>query len=116
MDFGGFSTPEEIEIIEKLGVAPEESEEGLLQTIHLDTEGGSLLLSYSLTGRSVRFLWKLGANQLVEIFREGATRIRLISESERTYFLIDFEMSGSTARLEIGIYPFVSINDNLLLS
>ncbi|MDX6348180.1 MAG: hypothetical protein QOF84_2970 [Streptomyces sp.] len=116
MNFGGFSTPDELEIIEKLGVAPEESEEGLVQTIRLDTERGSLLLSYSLTGRSIRFLWNLGANPLVEIFREGATLIRLISESERTYFLIDFETGGSTARLEIGISPIVFINDNLLLS
>ncbi|MFF5024372.1 hypothetical protein ACFY2J_09030 [Streptomyces collinus] len=77
--------------------------------------GDAFSLSYDVPGRSVRLRW-IGANgqEILDIFREGATNLTVSSGAGETQFIVTFQTGEFTGDLMIRIAPDFQIRDRLL--
>jgi hypothetical protein len=51
---------------------------------------------------------------VLDVFREGATRLRVVSGQSETSLLIDFTTDSLAGRLKLQVFPVVRITDQLL--
>ncbi|WP_435187557.1 hypothetical protein [Streptomyces sp. bgisy126] len=104
-------TPEPRDFAEALGVEPVEVE-GEAQELDLtEVVGEPLRFSFHVVERSIRLRWGH-----VDLYREGATRLRIVESPGRTGLYVDFETGPMTGTLRIEVFPEVTVDDVLLLS
>ncbi|WP_353944297.1 hypothetical protein ABII15_23685 [Streptomyces sp. HUAS MG91] len=113
-----FRIPLEAEFLEEIGVEPVRRDAGDTLELNLsEVTGESLFLTTSETGRSVRIKWGEEKGEwAVDIFREGATCMRIDSQHNRTSILIDFSLGATKGELKLQIFPRVAISDQQLFS
>jgi hypothetical protein len=113
MTYRIFEIPEYHEFIDVLGIAPEAVDEhgaGRL-TFEIGTE--VLVVTFDILGRSFHCRWSRHSMVMVEVFREGAARLRLRSGSE-SYITVDFETDSEQGQLELKVSPAFALRDQLL--
>ncbi|TYB43957.1 hypothetical protein [Actinomadura chibensis] len=113
-----FEVPEDAEILDVLGVEPELSaSEEMTRIVRLPGgEGESLTLSYDIPGRSVRLQLQRQQELLLDLFREGAERLRLRSDAKSTAIEVDFQTESTRGTLDIQVRPAILIKDRTLLA
>ncbi|NEC65396.1 hypothetical protein [Streptomyces sp. SID9727] len=110
-----FLTPDDKEIYEATGQWPDADESGArVLTLH-DEAGQSVSFSYDAVGGSVRIRWAndQGA-EVLDIFREGATRLSFTSGNSSKGISIEFHMGECAGTMEIQVTPRISVRDRLL--
>ncbi|THA31929.1 hypothetical protein E6R18_14990 [Streptomyces sp. A1277] len=110
-----FLTPDDEEVFEATGEWPDADESGArILTLH-DDAGQSIFFSYDALGRSVRIRWvnDQGA-EMLDVFRESATRLFFTSGNSVKGISIDFHTGECAGTLEIQVTPRISVSDRLL--
>lgn len=118
MDYQEFVAPSDDEISAALGIEPESSEaEVATRTVKIGDEADDLLiLSYDVPGRSIRLQWKRSRRLLLDVFREGATLMRIHSNAASIAISIDFRTGQMSGRLDIQMQPEIVIRERDLLT
>lgn len=118
MSYQEFVAPSDDEIFAALGIEPESSgTEVATRIVKIGDESDDLLiLSYDVPGRSIRLQWKRSRRLLLDVFREGATLMRIHSNTESTSILIDFRTGQSSGRLDIQMWPEMVVKERDLLT
>lgn len=113
-----FIVPDDQEILEAIGDWPETEEDSEARLLVFRGEGGeSIRFTYDALARSVRVLWKNGQGEtLVDIFREGATRLVVHSGNSCAYIALDFVMGECAGKMEIQVHPKMAVKDHILFS
>ncbi|MFJ9178852.1 hypothetical protein [Streptomyces sp. NPDC102360] len=112
-----FQVPLETEFLEELGVEPTRSDDGDTFTLNLsETTGEPLSLTASEAARSVRIIWDTGRSRTIDIYREGATYMRLSSRDSRTVIVIGFSLGGTQGELKLQVFPHIEISDQQLFT
>lgn len=108
------TVPEEQEFLDQFGEAPEALDEPWIQRIRIDTENGSIELSYDAIQRSVQFIWRQEDEVLWHFVRECATALSIRTESQETHFVAEFESEDLSGEVDVRVFPKVSIKDSSL--
>ncbi len=113
-----FIVPDDHEILETIGEWPEAEESSSVRLLTLQGEGdASISFSYDALARSVRVRWKNGKGQdILDVFREGATRMAVYSSESAKYILLDFHMGECVGKMEIQTSPNLAVKDHLLFA
>ena len=113
-----FIAPGDQEIIEQLGEWPEEEEErGARMLTFRGVNGESMLFSYDTLARSVRVRWEnREGEQILDLFRESATRMTVHADRTTSRILVDFDMGECGGRMEVSILPGMAIRDHLIFT
>ncbi|MFC7928628.1 hypothetical protein [Streptomyces cinereoruber] len=106
-----FVTPEPRAFTESLGVEPVETGEGVLELDLTEVTGEPLRLDFNPLGGSVRL-----RRDGLDLYREGATHLRIVEAPGRTALSVDFATGTTTGTLRIEVFPRVAVRDELLLS
>ena len=110
-----FLTPDDEEVYQSVGECPDSNEEGVRTFVFRDNFEQSLNFSYAALTRSVRVRW---ANHrgvdMLDIYREGATRLSFAPGKLAGKIFVDFEMGECTGILEIQFTPQLKVQDRLL--
>lgn len=109
--------PEEEEILDALGEWPDATEDGARVLTWRDSGGGSLTFSYDVLARSVRVRWISGeGHQVMDVYREGATRLTPTSTSAAKHLSVEFHTGECRGTMEIQVTPHFSVQDRLLFA
>ncbi|MFI9393010.1 hypothetical protein ACIG53_19210 [Streptomyces bauhiniae] len=109
-----FLFPGDEEIFETVGEWPEIQESGA-RVLTWRSKEGVLVLSYEAVARSVRVRWSnIEGDLLLDVYREGATRLAFTSTPSAVGAQIDFSVGECVGVMEIDIAPRVSVQDRLL--
>ncbi|MDG9726947.1 MULTISPECIES: hypothetical protein [unclassified Streptomyces] len=107
--------PDDEEVYEAVGEWPDSDEDGARVLTVRDAGGQSLTLSYDGLARSVRIRWVNDRGiEMMDLFREGATRLSTTSEQSAKHILIDFHTGECAGTTEIQLTPRLSVRDRLL--
>lgn len=110
-----FLTPDDEEVYEAVGEWPDSDESGARTLTLRGDSGQSLIFSYDALARSVRIRWVNDQGiEMMDIFRESATRLSFTSGQSAKHILIDFQTGECTGTLEIQVTPHLSVRDRLL--
>ncbi|MER7917842.1 MULTISPECIES: hypothetical protein [unclassified Streptomyces] len=111
-----FIVPDDEEVFNKIGEWPEADENGARAiTCQPDDGGDALIFSYDTLSRSVRVRWtKRNGDDVLDIYREGATRLTFSSASQAKHIVIEFNLGECAGVLEIQVSPSLSVQDRLL--
>ncbi|MDN5385254.1 hypothetical protein QEP66_24810 [Streptomyces sp. LB8] len=113
--YGEFFTPDDEEVYDTIGEWPDSDENGTRILTFQDASGQSLVLSYHALGRSVRVRWMNDQGvELVDVFREGATRLAFTPGKTTKSISIEFDMGGCAGVMDIQVAPQLAIQDRLL--
>ncbi|TMR99782.1 hypothetical protein [Nonomuraea basaltis] len=83
--------------------------------ISWEGSGKQVELSYDIPGRSVRIKIFNDNRQLeLDIFREGAVRLRSQWEGEKLCLQIIFEVDDLAGKIEVGLTPLIYMRDSML--
>ncbi|MEV4920793.1 hypothetical protein AB0K47_28805 [Streptomyces tirandamycinicus] len=112
-----FITPEPQDFVNALGVEPNISGD-TQRTLKLsDVIGEDVTFSYDAVGGSVRVAWRAASGgDLISIYREGATLLRIIEDDDGTRLLIEFRTRDTVGELRVQVFPELSISESQLLS
>lgn len=113
-----FLVPSDDEWLDGFGVtsAPVEDEETTREVRVALTDDTVVTISYDVVGRSVRFTWGTGASSVIDLYREGATRLSLEDRSGATFVIAEFGLDSLHGTLEFQVFPDVKLTDRLLIS
>ncbi|MFF3060766.1 hypothetical protein [Streptomyces sp. NPDC057909] len=112
-----FVTPDPRDFVNTLGVEPEVTGDTQRTLRLFDVTGEDLTFSFDSVGQSVSVSWCTSTGRdILKLFREGATLLRIVEESGGTQLLTEFETQDTTGELRVCIFPEVSVTDNSLLS
>ncbi|KMS86265.1 hypothetical protein ABZT16_25810 [Streptomyces flaveolus] len=110
-----FIVPQDEEILNAIGEWPQADESGARLLTWQGSEGASLTFSYDTLSRSVRVRWMHGNGDVVlDLYREGATRLTVSSTASATYISIEFHMGECAGEVVIQASPELSVQDRLL--
>lgn len=111
-----FIVPSDQEILEAVCEWPEE--EGETRIITLQGENSdSIIFSYNSLATSIRILWKNeDSEEVLDIFREGATLMRVGSTAHGSFISIQFDTGDFSGRTEISISSKFRVTDQLFLT
>ncbi|MGX4688755.1 hypothetical protein [Streptomyces sp. JNUCC 63] len=110
-----FFTPDDEEVYEAIGEWPDSDENGARILTLRDVSGQSLTLSYDALGRSVRVRWVSNQGvEMVDVYREGATRLSFTSGGSAMNISIDFHMGECAGVMDIQVAPHLAVQDRLL--
>ncbi|MEU9670613.1 hypothetical protein AB0E25_34595 [Streptomyces bobili] len=110
-----FPTPDDEEVYEAFGEWPDSDESGARILTLRDDSGQSLTFSYDAPARSVRIRWvNAHGVEMMDLFRESATRLSFTSGQSAKHILIDFDTGECTGAIEIQVTPHLSVRDRLL--
>lgn len=106
--------PDSQGFLEQIGYEPEDEGSEGVRVLTLAGEAGRIRLSYDILGRSIRVRWddEKGC-ELLDIFREGAERMSITSESGRTWISVRSPLPGFTAELRVHVYPALKVTDTV---
>lgn len=116
MTFREFVLPEYHEFVDSLGVGPEPVEGEEAQSLKFELGVEVLMITFDPPGRSVHCRWSRGGSQLVEIFREGATRLQLSDLGEVKTIEVEFETDTLKGQLQLQVSPSLALRDRLLFT
>ncbi|WP_051878026.1 hypothetical protein [Streptomyces sp. NRRL B-24720] len=112
-----FVTPDPQDIVNALGVEAEITGDTQRTLKLIDVTGEYLTFSFDSVGRSVSVSWCTSSGKdILRLFREGATLLRVVEEGGETQLLTEFETQDTTAELRVCIFPEVRIADRTLFS
>ena len=117
MTFREFLVPSDDEILDTFGVDVEPIDD-FIRGFTLDDpehDGGTLAFSYDVPGRSVRCRWTRGDKVLLDVFREGATRLTVWWRSGTGGIDVTIETDSLEGRFAVTLEEGISITDSLLL-
>jgi hypothetical protein len=116
MAYHEFVVPTGEEILDALGVEPEESvEDPMVRIIPvLSSTGDTLVISFDVAGRSVRCQWLRGSVLILDLFREAATRLTVDSGNGNAWIRVCFETDSLAGELEVQVHPEIRVNDRLV--
>lgn len=110
-----FLTPDDEDVYEALDEWPDVDESGARVLTLQDNSGQSLIFSYEALARSVRIRWVNDQGiEMLDLFREGATRLSFTSGQSTKNISIDFHTGDCTGTVEIQVTPHLSVRDRLL--
>ncbi len=111
-----FLTPDDEEVYEAIGEWPDSDESGTRFLTLQDNSGQSITFSYDALARSVRIRWvnEQGV-EILDFFRESATRLSFTSGQSTKHISIDFHTGECAGTTEIQLMPRLSVRDRLLL-
>lgn len=110
-----FFAPDDEDVYEAAGEWPDVDESGARVLLWGDEHGGSLTFSYNVLERSVRIRWvNAGGGELLDIYRESATRLKFTSAAAVIQFCVEFDMGECSGVLEVQVAPTVNVQDRLL--
>lgn len=110
-----FFTPTDEEVFEAIGEWPESDENGVRILTLQDSSGQSLVFSYAALERSVRVRWMNNQGvQLMDAYREGATRLSFPFGKSTKNISIEFHTGECAGVMDIQAYPQFEIQDRLL--
>ncbi|MFI5674785.1 hypothetical protein [Streptomyces cellulosae] len=112
-----FIVPDDMEVLEAIGEWPEVDDEGVHRIVCHGEDGDSLFVSYSPIEKSVRVRWdKSNGDQLLDLFREGATRLTVASDRQEAHLAAEYHVGDSVGILNIQTAPRFAVRDHLLLT
>lgn len=112
-----FEIPDDREFLEQIGVAPEYEESEGVRTVTFDGCGDRIRLSCDALGRSIRVRWSdKSEREILDIFREGAKCMRIISEGGRTWIPVEFDLTEFTAELRVDVFPVLKVTERVLFA
>ncbi|QBJ91601.1 hypothetical protein D0Z67_15770 [Streptomyces seoulensis] len=112
--YSEFTVPDDEEIFDIIGAWPETQESGA-RALTWRSGDGALVLSYEAVTRSVRILWSnTDGDSLLDVYREGATRLAFTSTPSAVGAQIDFSVGECAGVMEIDISPRIAVRDRLL--
>jgi hypothetical protein len=110
-----FLTPNDEEVHEAVGEWPDSDESGTRILTLRDDSGQSLILSYDALARSVRIRCANDQGiEMLDLFRESATRLSFTSGQSTKHIHIDFRTGECAGTMEIQVTPHLSVHDRLL--
>lgn len=110
-----FFTPTDEEVFEAIGEWPDSDENGVRFLTLRDAFGQSLVFSYAALERSVRVRWMNDQGvQLMDVYREGATRLSFPLGKSTKNISIEFHTDECAGVMGIQISPQLEIQDRLL--
>lgn len=119
MNYREFRAPDEVDLFDALGDTATIIDSGDPDVrsfaITVDDKN-ELTFSYSLPGRSIRVLWHYGGDLILDIFREGATRLEIQRDSHSSFVIVEFSVDSIGGQLEIQIKPRIAFKDQMLFS
>lgn len=111
---GDFLFPGDEEVFDIVGEWPEIQERGA-RVLTWRSGNGVLVLSYEAVTRSVRVRWSsIEADLLLDVYREGATRLTFTSTPSAVGARIEFSVGECSGVMELDISPRISVQDRLL--
>lgn len=111
-----FLIPEDQEVYEATGEWPDSDENGTRALTLQDSSGQSITFSYDALARSVRIRWVNDQGvEVLDFFRESATRLSFTSGQSAKRISIDFHTGECAGTTEIQLTPRLSVRDRLLL-
>lgn len=111
---GDFLFPGDEEVFGAFGEWPEVQESGS-RVLTWHSGEGVLALSYEAATRSVRVCWSnIDGDSLLDVYREGATRLAFTSTPSAIGAQIDFSVGECAGVIEIDISPRIAVRDRLL--
>ncbi|MER8029070.1 hypothetical protein ABTZ78_08925 [Streptomyces bauhiniae] len=111
---GYFLFPGDGEVFDIVGEWPEVQGSGARALTWRSGEG-VLVLSYEAVTRSVRVRWSsVEGSLLLDVYREGATRLTFTSTPSAVGAQIEFSVGECAGVMEIDISPRISVQDRLL--
>ncbi|MCH0538506.1 hypothetical protein I3F58_02815 [Streptomyces sp. MUM 203J] len=111
-----FVAPSPQEFVNAFGVEPVTTGETECRIDFFEVTGENFQFSYDTVGKSVSVTWHPASRgSTFASFREGATLLRIIDTRESTKLAIDFNTQDTTGRMEIQIFPHITISDQTLL-
>lgn len=118
MAFGEFIVPTDEEILFALGAEPEPSgPDTSTRVLRITTDSGDVItFSYDVPGASVRLQLHQGGSLLLDIFREGAERLAIETDSRGAFVAVDFRTESTVGKLEVQVQPEIHVRENSLLS
>ncbi|MCE7081594.1 hypothetical protein [Streptomyces sp. ST2-7A] len=102
-----FVVPSDEEIIEEFGVIPEVVSEFEAKRLDFSSvmEGG-VVLTYDALARSIAIIWKnFSGEVIVDIFKEGATRMSVVSFDGTSQISLRFDSGEVEEELFLQIFP-----------
>lgn len=109
-----FVMPEYHEFIDALGVGPEQVEGEDAQSLEFDAQGEAMVITFDIPGRSLHCRWRRGTDVILEISREGASRVRFDLRPDETWLEVEFESYDQRGSLHVRVTPTFAIRDRLL--
>jgi YD repeat-containing protein len=110
-----FLVPEDEEVYEALGERPDSTEDGVRTLTLRDASGRTLVFSYDVLSRSVRIRWtNEHGTELLDVFREGATRLSVTGGGSGPGVSVDFHMGECAGATDIRVTPTLTVMDRLL--
>lgn len=116
--FRNFEAPDPRDFEEEFGVEVASDPNEAVHVIDFkEVAGEDLSFSYSTVQGSVRVqLRDSDQVAVVDIFREGATQLRIASGGGESSLVIEFGDRDSSGELKIQIFPRIKITDRLLFT
>jgi hypothetical protein len=113
-----FIIPGDQEVFEAVGEWPEAEEEGSARILTMPgADGAKILLSYDALGQSVRLRWiNPAGEQILDLFREGATRLTAAATADGPFISIEFDLGEHNGKIELQFSPHLTITDRILFS
>lgn len=110
-----FYVPDATHFLEAFGVAPVsvEGDEGVEAFEVWVNRHETLKFSFDVTVRSFMVRWLRDNQEILRIYREGASRITIEENFWETHLVVRFELGEYVGYLDVGVYPSVSVNDRL---
>jgi hypothetical protein len=114
MTYRVFEVPEYHEFLDILGITPDTIDEHGAGRLTFQTDTETLAVTFDPLGRSFHCRWSRHSAVVVEIFREGATRLRLRTAGNENYIAVDFETDSEQGYIELQVSPVFTLRDQLL--
>lgn len=112
-----FIVPDDMEVLEATGEWPEVDDAGVHRIACRGADGDFLFVSYSPIEKSVRVRWgKSNGDELLDLFREGATRLTVTSDRQGTHLVAEYRVGDSVGNLDIQTSPRFTVRDRLLFA
>ena len=97
-----FIVPSDDEVLDATGLAPTSEDDFESKVIVLDLGGDDLVkFSYSQVGGSVRYVWTRKDRPLLDLFREGATRMEIGSRDARITLRVEFDFGRARGAIDL---------------
>jgi hypothetical protein len=109
-----FSVPDSQEFIDNFGVSPTVIDVDAVELDLSEIVGERLRFSFSPAGRSVRLQWTVAKGCGIDVFREGAYRLRISVEEQSVFLVTDFMTESLAGRMRLQVLPSVNLEDELL--
>ncbi|MFJ8964963.1 hypothetical protein ACIRG5_36795 [Lentzea sp. NPDC102401] len=93
--------PSDAEILDAFGVTPETEDEPWIKVVRVE----DVVLSFDEHAASVRLRWFQGGEPVVDLYREGASRLLVRSGRGESYAVVEF----TDGELAVRIHPSVRI-------